>query len=90
MKNWNVCFVGESHSILGHSKNLEASLEAAWITLRDTVYNTAMECLGPSTRRHRHWFDEYHAEIMDLIGGKGAVHLAHLHDPQCTTKKDAL
>ena len=61
-------------------------MEAAWITFRDT----AMECLGPSTRRHREWFDENHAEIMDLIGKKCAAHLAHLHDPYCTTKKDAL
>ena len=42
------------------------------------IYSAAMECLGPSTRRHRDWFDENHA------------HLAHQHDPQCTTKKDAL
>ena len=27
---------------------------------------------------------------MDLIGKKHAAHLAHLHNPQCTTKKDAL
>ena len=41
---------------------------AAWITLRDTVYRTAIECLGPSTWRHRDLFDENHAEIMDFIG----------------------
>ena len=48
----------------------EGDAEAAWITLRDTVYSTAMECLGLSTRRHRDWFDENHAKIMDLIGEK--------------------
>ena len=31
----------------------EQNVEAAWITLRDTVYSTAIECLGPSTRRRR-------------------------------------
>ena len=65
-------------------------MEAAWITLRDTVDNTAMKCLGSSTRRHGDWFDENHAEILDTIGKKRAAHLAHLYDPQCTTKKDAL
>ena len=65
-------------------------MEAAWITLRDTVYSTAKECLGPFTRRHRDWFDENHSEIMDLIGKKRAAYLAHLHNPLCTTKKDAL
>ena len=31
-----------------------------------------------------------HVKIMDRIGKKHAGHLAHFHDPQCTTKKDAL
>ena len=57
----------------------EQDVEAAWITLRDTIYCTDIECLGPSTRRHRDWFDESHVEIMDLIGKKRADHLAHLH-----------
>ena len=26
---------------------------------------------------------------MDFIGKRRAAHLAHLHDPQCTTKEDA-
>ena len=46
----------------------EQGVEVAWITIRDTVYSTGLECLGPSTRRHRDWFDENHAEIIDLIG----------------------
>ena len=49
-----------------------------------------MECLGPSTRKHRDWFHENHAKIMDFIGKKCAAQLAHLYDPQCTTKKDTL
>ena len=49
-----------------------------------------MECLGQYIRRHIDWFDEKHTEIMDLIGKKRAANLMHLHDPQCTTKKDAL
>ena len=65
-------------------------MEAAWITLRDTVYSTATESLGPSTRRHRDWFDENYAEIMNLIGKKCSAHLVHLHDLQCITNKDAL
>ena len=48
-----------------------------------------MECIGPSTRRHRAWFDENHANIRNLIGKKCAAHLVYLHDHQCTIKKDA-
>ena len=68
----------------------EQDVEAAWITLQDAVYSTAMECLEPSTKRHRDWFDEQHAKVMDLKGKKCTAHLVHLHDPQCTTKKDTL
>ena len=68
----------------------EQDVEAAWITVQDNIHSTAMVCLGPSTRRHRDWFDENHAKIMDLIRKKCAAYLVHLHDPQCTTKKDAL
>ena len=38
----------------------------------------------------RDWFDENHAEIMDLIGEKHAVNLVHLHDPQCTISRKTL
>ena len=67
----------------------EQDVEAARITFRDNVYSTAMEYLGPSVRRDREWFDENYAEIIDLIGKNHAAHLVHLHDPLCTTKKDA-
>ena len=68
----------------------EQDMEAAWVTLRDTIYSTAMECLEPSSKRVSAWFDTNHAEIIDLIGKKCATHLAHLSDSQCTTKKHAL
>ena len=64
----------------------EQDVEAAWIILRDTVYSTVMECLGSSTKRHRNWFDAYHAEIMYIIGKKCAAHLEHLHDPRGTVR----
>ena len=41
-----------------------------------------MECLGPSTRLHRDWFDEKQAEILDFIGKKSPAHQAHLRDPE--------
>ena len=65
-------------------------VETTSITVRDTVYSTAMECLGPPTKKLRDWFDKSHAEIIDLIEKKSTAHLMHLHDPLSTTKKDAL
>ena len=65
----------------------EQDVEAAWSSLRDTIYNTAMECLGPCARRHQDWFDENHTEIMGLMEKKRAAHLALLSDPNSTSKK---
>ena len=39
-------------------------VESAWAALCETVYNTAVECLGPTTRKHKDWFDENSTEIM--------------------------
>ena len=67
----------------------EQDVETAWSSLRDTVYSTAMECLGPCARRHQDWFDEHHTEIMGLMEKKRAAHLALLNDPNSTSKKEA-
>lgn len=65
-------------------------VEAAWSTLRNTVYNTAFECQGPSTRKHKDWFDENCAEITQLLEDMHRAYKAHLDDPTSTTKKNAL
>ena len=68
----------------------DRDVEAAWSTLRTTVYNTAFECLGPSIRIHKDWFDENCAEITQLLEDKHRAHKAHIDDPTSTAKKDAL
>ena len=65
-------------------------VETVWAALRETVYNTAMECLGPSTRKHKDWFDENCTEIKQLLEKKRHVYKSHLDDPKSTTKKDTL
>ena len=56
-------------------------VEAA-CTLRNTVYNTAFECLGPSTRKHKDWFDENCTEITQLLEVKHHAYKAHIEDPK--------
>ena len=68
----------------------DQDVEAAWASLRDTVYSTAMECLGPPARKQKDWFDENHHDITALLEEKRAAHLAHLQDPTSVAKKDAL
>jgi hypothetical protein len=65
-------------------------VETAWSTLRNTVYNTAFECLGPSTRKHNDWFDENCAEITQLLEDNHCAYKARIDDPTSTAKKDAL
>ena len=65
-------------------------VETAWGTLRETVYSTAMECLGPSTKKQNDWFDENCTEIMQMLENKHRLYKAHLDDPNSIAKKDAL
>ena len=65
-------------------------VETAWTGLRETVYNTAMECLGPATRKHKDWFDENCTEIQQLLEGKRCAYKAHLDDPKSVSKKDTV
>ena len=65
-------------------------LESAWAALHETVYNTAMECLGPTTREHKDWFDENRTEIIQLLEDKCCAYRAHLDDLKSTAKKDVL
>jgi len=65
-------------------------VERNWCTLRDMVYNTALETLGPSTRQHKDWFDENCSEIQQLLDEKHRAHKAVLSDPSSMSKKSAL
>ena len=69
---------------------LNLDVETAWSTLRETVYNTAYECLGPSVKKHKDWFDENCSEISQLLDQKQSAHKALLDDPSSAAKKQAL
>ena len=65
-------------------------VEADWAALRETVYNTAKDLLGPAERHHQDWFDDNDAEIQQLLEKKNQAHKALLDDPKSSSKKDAL
>nr|XP_054749441.1 uncharacterized protein LOC129254921 [Lytechinus pictus] len=65
-------------------------VEKAWAALRETLHNTAMECIGPSTRKHKDWFDENCTEIKHLLEEKRRVYKSYLDDPTSVAKKDTL
>ena len=64
-------------------------IEANWATLRDTVYNTASEILGPPKRSHKDWFDENCDIITQLLNKKHELHQACLNDPNSESKRNA-
>ena len=49
-----------------------------------------MECLGPTTGKHKDCFDENSKEIIQLLEDKGCAYRAHLHDLKSTAKIDVL
>jgi len=65
-------------------------VEADWTALRETVYNTAKDILGPAVRHHQDWFDENNTEIEQLLEMKTKAHKALLDDPKSSSKKDAI
>ena len=44
-----------------------------WSALRDVVYQTSLDHLGPSLRKYQDWFDENNEEIQDLLEKKNTV-----------------
>ena len=68
----------------------DSDVETYWTSLRELVYSTAMEILGPSAKRHKDWFDDNCNEIRLLLEQKHRAHQASLNDPASVSKKDAL
>ena len=47
-----------------------------------------MQCLRPTTKKCKNWFDEKSTEITQLSEDKHCVHRVHLDDPKTTAKMD--
>ena len=71
------------------SQESQGSCEEQWTALRDTVYSTALEHLGPVTCKHQDWFDENDDEIDLLLAEKRRLFIAHQNDPTSQAKLDA-
>ena len=54
--------------------------EENWTIFRDTVHSSAMDSLGPVSRKHQDWFDENDEEIQGLLEEKHQKHKAYLSD----------
>ena len=56
---------------------------------RDTVYSSAMDSLGPVSRKHQDWFDKNVEEIQGLLEEKHQKHKAYLSDTTSVSNKAA-
>ena len=68
-------------------RNAPCSTDDQWISFRNTVYSTALEHLGLSSRKHQDWFDENDADIQALLKEKQRLLRAHQNDPASISKK---
>ena len=59
------------------------------MAFRDVVHETALDILGPSTHKHKDWFDENGEEINSLLEEKHSLHKIYLNNPNSTPIKDA-
>ena len=56
---------------------------------RDTVHSSAMDSLGPVSRKHHDWIDENDKEIQGLLEEKHQKHKAYLRNTSSVSSKTA-
>ena len=54
--------------------------EENWTVFRDIVHSSAMDSLGPVSRKHQDWFDESNKEIQGLLEEEQQKHKVYLSD----------
>ena len=63
--------------------------EENWTAFRDTVHSSAMDSLGPISRKHQDWFNENDDEIQGLLEEKHEKHKAYLSDSSSVSNNAA-
>ena len=63
-------FVNDLFSRLDALEHSSEDVDESWTVFRDTVHSSAMDSLGPVSRKHQDWFDENDKEIQGLLEEK--------------------
>ena len=79
-------FVSDTCSRLDAMELSSDDPEENWTVFRDTIHSSALDSLGPVSRKHQHWFDENDEEIQGLLEEK---HEAYLRDTSSVSNKAA-
>ena len=63
-------FVNDLCSRLDALEHSSEDVVESWTVFRDTFHSSAMDSLGPVSRKHQDWFDENDNEIQGLLEEK--------------------
>ena len=72
-------FVNDLCSRLDALEHSSEDVDESWTVFRDTVHSSAMNSLGPVSRKHQDWFDENDKEIQGLLEEKHQKLLKEKH-----------
>ncbi|KAJ8032558.1 Craniofacial development protein 2 [Holothuria leucospilota] len=75
--------------IVMESSDVQNNIEEQWASVRDILYSTALEHLGPTKRKHQDWFDDNNEVIQSLLSEKHRLLKEYQNDPSSTSKKTA-
>ena len=65
----------------------QEELDSIWDQLITKIHQSALDCLGTVTRRHRDWFDESNELIKEMLHEKNRAHDAYLSNPSSAALK---
>ena len=82
-------FVNDLCSRLDALEHSSDDVDESWTVFRDTVHSSAMDSLGPVSRKHQDWFDENDKEIQGLLEEKHQNHKAYLRNTSSVSSKAA-
>ena len=82
-------FVNDLCSRLDALEHSSEDADETWTIFRDTIISSAMDSLGPVSRKHQDWFDENDKEIQGLLEEKQQKHKAYLRNASSVSSKTA-
>ena len=59
-----------------------------WEFMKETIYSSALQVLGSTSRKHQDWFDENDIVIQTMLKEKRQLFRAYQNDPKSESKKN--
>ena len=81
-------FVNVLCSRLDALEHISEDVDESWTVFRDTIHSSAMDSLGPVSRKRQDWFDENDKEIQGLLEEKHQKHKAYLRNNRPSSISD--